>query len=51
MSALRRRWRAGKLRWRAGKLRRAHFRGKLRRITSWAFNCFFYFMLCWMVIT
>ena len=40
MSALWRRWRAG-----------AFFRGKLRRITSWAFNCFFYFMLCWMVIT
>ena len=39
-SALRRRWRAG-----------AYFRGKLRRITAWAFNCFFYFMLCWIVIT
>ena len=27
------------------------FRGKLRRISSWAINCFVYFMLCWMVIT
>ena len=40
MSVARRRWRAG-----------AYFRGKLRRIASWAFNCFFYFMLCWIVIT
>ena len=39
MSAVRRRWRAGA----EG--------GKVRPITSWAFNCFFYFMLCWMVIT
>ena len=39
-SAVRRRWRAG-----------AMFRGKLRRISSWAINCFVYFMLCWMVIT
>lgn len=40
LSAVRRRWRAG-----------AFFRGKLRRICSWAVNCTIYFMLCWMVIT
>ena len=40
MSAVRRRWRAG-----------AFFRGKLRRICSWAVNCTIYFMLCRMVIT